>query len=279
MKPFVRLPLPVLACALTLLAAGCANGPGPPRAGVAAVSGERSAAAAAASSRTTGTPSGRALPAEGAATVPSHPPLDPARYLGSAVKRSRGATTAVALTLDDGPSNNLNTILGILHTSDARATFFFVGDRMPRWKYLMPNLLALGCEVGNHSWDHQEIEGVPREQVLREVDRAQSELTRDVGVAPVLMRPPVGHWDPDALAAVNSRGLVLALWSLHGQDTGKGTRSEKIARDVVRSARGGDVILLHETNIETVKALPTIIAGLRKKGLHLVTMSELLAQP
>jgi peptidoglycan/xylan/chitin deacetylase (PgdA/CDA1 family) len=275
MKARAGLILAIAACGFGL-AVGCA---GAPERAVPEVAVPVEPVVAQVATMTTPTASPKPAPVAAVATAPVRPRLDTSRYMGKPVKRSRAQTTAVAITLDDGPSSNLGLVLSILREHDARVTFFFVGNRTPRFRRRMPDVIALGCEVGNHTWDHEEVEGESRARILDSVDRAQAELTTDTGVAPVLMRPPAGHWDERALEAVNSRGLVMALWSLHGQDTGEGTHSEKIARDVIRSARGGDVILLHETNIETVNALPAIIDGLRKKGLHLVTMSELLAAP
>ena len=104
----------------------------------------------------------------------------------------------------------------------------------------------------------------------------QRRLEALTGRRPVFVRPPVGHWDPDALRAITARGLIMALWSVHGQDTGRGTHADRIARGVLAHARGGDIILLHETNPETVAALPSIIEGLRAEGLQPVTLAELL---
>ena len=42
-------------------------------------------------------------------------------------------------------------------------------------------------------------------------------------------------------------------------------------------ARPGSIVLMHETRKETVEALPAIIRNLQKRGLKLVTVSELLA--
>ena len=53
---------------------------------------------------------------------------------------------------------------------------------------------------------------------------------------------------------------------------------EKIVREVVSKAQNGDIILMHNGGGPTAEALPSIIMELRKKGLQLVTISQLLGK-
>jgi peptidoglycan/xylan/chitin deacetylase (PgdA/CDA1 family) len=183
----------------------------------------------------------------------------------------------VAITIDDGPSRNTAEVLAIFERLGVRCTFFYVGNRVPRYRVLARQAYRSGFEIGDHTWNHLEIKNESLAFDLGEIDRCATELQSVTGHRPVFMRPPAGHWDPTGLRAVTERNMVMALWSLHGHDTGPGTHADVIARGVLESARGGDVILLHETNPETVKALPVIIEGLRRKGLEPVTLSQLLA--
>ncbi len=275
MNPIRR--LSVLLCAVPLLLCACvATPPATSASKMPAASVEPTVPPPSLVASAAGTASVGPTAAVEATSEPRVPVLDVSGYLGQPIRRAKMPTNAVALTLDDGPSGETSAVLGVLERYSARVTFFYVGNRVARWRRLMPRVRADSCEIGNHTYDHEEIRGVSRSQVLREVDRGQAVIGQYTGVTPVLMRPPTGHFDETSLEAVNSRHLVLALWSLHGQDTGSGTHAETIARGIIGSTRGGDVILLHETNPETVKALPVIIEGLKRKGLHLVTMSELL---
>ncbi|MBO5487455.1 MAG: polysaccharide deacetylase family protein, partial [Eubacterium sp.] len=62
---------------------------------------------------------------------------------------------AVALTFDDGPSTvNTPKILDLLEKYNAHATFFVLGNRAAAGADVLKREIALGCEIGSHSWDH-----------------------------------------------------------------------------------------------------------------------------
>ena len=63
----------------------------------------------------------------------------------------------VALTFDDGPAFDGSTgrILDVLEKYGARATFFMVGTRInDNTKKYLKRELELGCELGNHTNNH-----------------------------------------------------------------------------------------------------------------------------
>jgi peptidoglycan/xylan/chitin deacetylase (PgdA/CDA1 family) len=111
-----------------------------------------------------------------------------------------------------------------------------------------------------------------------EIDRAQSVLTSATGTAPLFMRPRSGKIDAKARTAVQSRGLILVLWSIHPSDVQPSPSPKEIVRRATRGVRAGSIVLLHETNDNTVLALPGILAELRRRGLQPVTLSQLMSR-
>jgi peptidoglycan-N-acetylglucosamine deacetylase len=215
------------------------------------------------------------LSAEASTATPAAQ-IDPGPLLGKPLKHGKSGTRKIAITMDDGTAKNSGKVMDIFERYGVRCTFFYVGKRMGHPK-IVERAYAEGFEIGDHTWDHQEIKGRSLAFDLSEIDRGARRIAAITGRKPIFVRPPAGHWDKTTLRAITKRRMVMALWNLHGHDTGAGTKAATIARDVVRSARGGDIILLHETNPETVKALPSIIRGLQRKGFKLVTLSGLLA--
>jgi chitin deacetylase len=72
---------------------------------------------------------------------------------------------------------------------------------------------------------------------------------------------------------------VVVMWSVSSADTVRGVSAQRIINNVLAQSQNGGIVLLHDgggPRKATMKALPNIIAGLKKKGFKFVTVPELL---
>ncbi len=191
---------------------------------------------------------------------------------GAIARRGPPAGKEVALTFDDGPSpTQTPAILATLNRLGARATFFEEGRHVRGQEALMRRILASGDEIGNHSFHH------PIDPGEAELASTQAAIRGATGFTPCLFRPPYGELDRRERAAARADGLQLVFWTLDSEDDhhpGVGA----IRRRVVRRARPGSIVLLHDggRHPQTVAALPGIVEGLAARGFRLVTVSRLL---
>jgi peptidoglycan/xylan/chitin deacetylase (PgdA/CDA1 family) len=185
----------------------------------------------------------------------------------------------IALTFDDGPSKKgLAAILPALAKVRAHATFFEVGDRAIGHADLLRRIAASGNELANHTWDHQEVgKDASDAAIVASIRKTQSAFAAATGAPPVLFRPVAGHYDGRLPGIAADRGLAIALWSVHSGDT-NGDSAAKITRTVLASAKPGAIVLMHETAPQSVLALSGILAGLKKRGYSMVTVSDLLGR-
>lgn len=214
------------------------------------------------------------------APVPPHAPLpafNRAEYLGRPVDFVANDKHEVALTFDDGPSKNTLTILRVLGEHDAHATFFFVGKRAEFNDNAVISVVAQGSEIADHTWSHRSLRHLDATMTATQVDHSQAMLAAESGSEPAFVRPRGGKYDEGGRMALADRGLILALWSIHANDIDPSPAPDVLVKNVVHPAKAGSIILMHETNPNTALALPKILAGLRAKGLHPVTLSQLLA--
>jgi peptidoglycan/xylan/chitin deacetylase (PgdA/CDA1 family) len=185
---------------------------------------------------------------------------------------------AVALTFDDGPwTSTTPKVLAVLRKFKVRATFFLVGYLAKEHPDLVAAERGAGMAIGDHSWDHPLNPPFAR-QPTRKV-RAEIGLTKDTlaadGVGTGLFRPPGGSYGATTLDVARSLGMRVVLWSVDPADWTDGISSETIVKRVLSNVGPGSIVLLHDgggNQMATVKALPAIIKGIRKRHLGFVTL-------
>lgn len=217
----------------------------------------------------------------------SAPPARPARR--ARPRRSRVAvapapgdarvdcsrTACVALTFDDGPNRRTTPrLLAQLRALRAHATFFAIGANAAANPRIVADEQAEGDVVGDHTWSHPDLARLGQADADRELRRAARTIRGASGRGPYLVRPPYGAWDEDVRADVARMGAAMVLWDVDSEDwrTRDGSAT---ARTVLRHARRGSIVLLHDIYPSTVAAVPRIVRGLRARGLTPVTVPTL----
>jgi peptidoglycan-N-acetylglucosamine deacetylase len=191
----------------------------------------------------------------------------------------------VAITFDDGPDPEVTpAILDALASAGARATFFVIGRHLEKYAHIGTRALREGHELGNHSWMHSYLQNFYRtDQQQSDVERSTRLLQELTGSdAEPLYRPPVGLKSPALARVAHARQLKVIAWSLHSRDTW-GRDPNEIAASVLARIAAGDIVLMHDGHERdathrrlAAAALPSILEGLRERGLSCVTVSELL---
>ncbi len=189
----------------------------------------------------------------------------------------------VALTFDDGPVASVTgPILDILERNNARATFFVLGWRL---KYednaeMLGRMLALGCEIGNHTCDHMKLSRASDRAIIHQITKTNGRVFDLTGYTPKSFRPPGGHYGTRDIRTVGSLDMAVVRWSQSGNINYK--TPEKIVSSVLlqkankRPLQDGDIILLHDTHGYMAEAMEILIPKLIEEGYQLVTVQELL---
>ncbi|WP_282204906.1 polysaccharide deacetylase family protein [Kitasatospora fiedleri] len=174
----------------------------------------------------------------------------------------------LTLTFDDGPHpDSTPELLAALTAAGHHATFFLCGAQAERHPELVRALDRAGMAIGNHSWSHPSLPGLPRSAARDEIERTNRLLTALTGRPPTLFRPPYGDTDPAIRSLAAAAGLTETLWEVDTRDW-DGPPPAEIAA-AVAAARPGDTVLLHDHgNRNTVTALPGVLAALTARGLR-----------
>ncbi|NLJ97024.1 MAG: polysaccharide deacetylase family protein [Clostridiales bacterium] len=181
----------------------------------------------------------------------------------------------VALTFDDGP--NLDTtpkVLDILEEYGVVATFFLIGKFINEdTKAVMARQLELGCEISNHSWNHNFMNEYTAREIQDEITKTNDKIIETVGVTPRFFRPPYISLSDTMYESIDLP-FICGINCLDWDNTVSAERRTQLVLDNIKD---GDIVLLHDLsgNKNTVDALGDIISGLLDDGYTLVTVSQL----
>jgi len=183
-------------------------------------------------------------------------------------------TKQVALTFDDGPSTHTARLLDYLETTDAKVTFFMVGNRMNSYKASVKRMAKQGHELGYHSWDHYNQTKRSSSQISSEFKKANKILKDLTGQEFTVWRTPGGAFNDRVLDCVP---VPHIFWSSSTQDW-RTRNATKVYNAILDQAKDGAIILLHDLHGTTVDGAIRAMKKLEKEGYEFVTVTELLSR-
>ena len=177
----------------------------------------------------------------------------------------------VALTFDDGPGERTGELLEQLEKYNAHATFFMQGKNIPGKEAFVKKMKEIGCELGNHSYDHPQLTKLSADKIANQIGTTNSLIQKAAGATATVMRPPYGAINSTVKASV---GMPMILWSIDTLDW-KTRNAQSTIDTVMKDVQDGDIILMHDIHTESVDAALVLIPQLEEAGYQLVTVSEM----
>ena len=177
----------------------------------------------------------------------------------------------IALTYDDGPSLYTPIVLDALEKYEAHATFFVVGNRVNQYGGSIRREAELGCEIGNHTYGHNNLGSLPASQIQQALLQTNSLVKKLSGTDIHVMRPPGGSYNATVCAAA---GMPVIMWSVDTLDW-KTRNTAQTIQCVGKNAYDGAVVLMHDLHKPTADAADAVMNNLRSAGYQMVTISEL----
>jgi peptidoglycan/xylan/chitin deacetylase (PgdA/CDA1 family) len=196
-------------------------------------------------------------------------------------------TKYMALTYDDGPTQQSQALLAALAAKNAKATFFLIGNRISERAGVVRAMRDAGHELANHSFTHQSMGSksvAASEQEIQDCTDAIYAATNADGkpVTPKFFRAPNLNYSSNVYAACRSKNFAL----IAGQSTGdynggpNANSAQTIADAQIDHAKEWQIGLCHDPysgiSANILAAVPLMIDGLREQGYYLLTLSELL---
>jgi peptidoglycan-N-acetylglucosamine deacetylase len=199
----------------------------------------------------------------------------------------------VVLTFDDGPwPGNTTAVLAALAHHCTKATFFPVGKHALWHPEILKQVAAGGHTIGGHTWSHANLAGAKAAPAKRAKGAAepQNSSMHDRGVEEIekgfsavklaLGGPPAPFFrfpflkDPkDQLDYLGTRNIAVFSHDLDSFDF-KMRKPEDVIKSVMSKLerKGKGIILMHDFQQATAKAVPDLLNLLKEKGYKVVHM-------
>lgn len=191
-------------------------------------------------------------------------------YRGNPEKKQMSLMVNVAWGTEHLPS-----MLETFKKYHVKATFFVDGSWLSKNRDMAKRILQDGHEIGSHAYSHPDMARISREKAIQEIERTNLVIEESLQIHPTLFAPPSGSFTSQTVQLAHERGMKTIMWTLDTVDWKKPPASVIVKRIVPRG-KGGSMVLMHPTG-PTAEALRQMIPELQRKGLALVTVSELLS--
>jgi peptidoglycan/xylan/chitin deacetylase (PgdA/CDA1 family) len=179
----------------------------------------------------------------------------------------------IYLTFDDGPDQEITPkVLDILDTYKCKATFFCTGSKVQKNPDLIPEILAMGHSIGNHSYSH--LNGSKTSTVLYLADVA--ECTEILSTK--LFRPPYGRLTSQQTKELKKNYHII-MWSVLPGDFDERLSKQTCLKRAIKFTRKGSIIVFHDNKKgqdNMLYTLPRFIEHFRDSGYTFESVTEQL---
>lgn len=183
----------------------------------------------------------------------------------------------VVLTFDDGPQKiRTEAVLDALKHHCTKATFFSIGKMALGYPEILHDVARAGHTIGTHTWSHLNLAKRRNKKIaIAEIEKGVSAVKRGLGgpVAP-FFRYPYLRDSKETLAHLQKRNIAIFSMDVDSFDF-KYRSPARLAHAVLAKMKkkGKGILLMHDIQPVTSKALPKILSGLQAAGFKVVHLT------
>jgi peptidoglycan/xylan/chitin deacetylase (PgdA/CDA1 family) len=182
----------------------------------------------------------------------------------------------VVLTFDDGPwPNNTRAVLEALAEHCVKATFFPIGKHALWHPEILKEVAAGGHTIGGHTWSHANLGKVKGDKATEEIEKGMSAVKLALGASPApFFRFPYLKDPQEQLEYLGKRNIAIFSHDLDSFDF-KMRKPQDVIKSVMRKLerKGKGIILMHDFQQATAKAIPDLLSELKAKDFKVVHMT------
>lgn len=200
------------------------------------------------------------------------------QFFGNIITSLPNSDKRIALTFDDGPTENTEAILDKLNELDIKASFFVCGYSIDERPDDAKAIIKAGHDIGNHSYSHKRMVLKSYSFYKDEIDKT-NDLIREIGYErEIFFRPPNGKKLFVLPYYLNKINMTTVMWDIEPETIlGFDATPDEIAQYIINNVKSGSIILLHPMyNAENIlPVLDIIVSELKKLGYTFDTISNL----
>lgn len=179
----------------------------------------------------------------------------------------------VAFTFDDGPNPDVtNRILDAMEAVGGRVTFFVMGNRVSKFPKVLTRAYEMGCEIGNHSYDHPQFSKITDDEIRYQIEHTNDLINEIIPTRADVVRVPYGDFGGNVMSVVD---YPMIQWNVDTLDW-KTKNKDMIMAEIRKEISDGDIILMHDLYKTTGDAFVEIVPELVEQGYQFVTVRELV---
>ena len=180
----------------------------------------------------------------------------------------------VVLTFDDGPWPSTREVLSALAAHCTRATFFTIGKHATYYPEILKEVAAAGHTIGTHTWSHKGLYKMTFEKAREEIEMGVSAVKRSAGgpISPFFRYPELRDTE-QTIEHLGKRNVAIFSTDIDSFDF-KIRSTDALVKSLIAKLekRGKGIVLLHDFQPGTGKALPKLLTELKAKGFKIVHM-------
>ncbi|MFZ4806590.1 MAG: polysaccharide deacetylase family protein [Hyphomicrobiaceae bacterium] len=180
----------------------------------------------------------------------------------------------VVLTFDDGPWPSTRAVLEALEAQCVKATFFTIGKHALYHPDILKDVATRGHTIGTHTWSHADLAKLPPDKARAEIEKGLSAVKLSLGAAPApFFRFPFLKDPQEQVSYLGTRNLAIFSHDLDSFDF-KIRSADGVVKSVMQKLekKGKGIILMHDFQASTAKALPALLDELKAGGYKVVHM-------
>ncbi|EPZ32702.1 glycoside hydrolase/deacetylase [Rozella allomycis CSF55] len=189
-----------------------------------------------------------------------------------------------ALTFDNGPSANTDSLLLKLRDSGLKATFHIVASytKDPVFQMKTKNIAAEGHVIGIRAEPSWNLLTMSDADVRANFAAATAQIKALTNLSPKFVRLPVGGYTAQTVSVLESMGYVVSEASLDSMDYMPNITASNVLntfQTAVNQSAGfktSYISVQNEPVMASVEAVPSIISFLKGAGNNLVTLDKCL---